>query len=140
MSEEVATVSQTSLNMKFYGQEMLLNKLIPWTGYNLLTRKGQTTIMNKNCLYIVGLLHGTNKLNYRENLLFYSVVKDRMPENVYIALYEKGNLVQNSSADATDTNLHLDEAVESGIILQTKMLRTNNARVLENSPLGSDGK
>lgn len=134
LSDRVHKLSIDSQNMKLFGEIQLMNVLIPWTGYNHLIRKGQTWLVDKFYACFVGLLHGTNKLNYQENLLFYKVERDCISQAASDVLYEKGHLVSNPCEKSTDTNLSLDEQMESGIIRDTKMWHTNNPTVLESSP------
>lgn len=70
-------------NVRFLGKLGLLNTLIPWTGYNVLARRGQTDIMDKFWFAFGGLIHGTVKLPYQENMLWYALVKKAMSQVAY---------------------------------------------------------
>ena len=132
--QSTRTIAKDSPNLEFFAVCQLFNTLIPWTAFNILLRKGQTHIADKFYECFLGVLHGTNKLNYQENLLYYSVVKEFMPPVARFVLYDAGHLVANFNENATNTNLALDEAMEMGVIRETKMWNTNNPKTLEKSP------
>ena len=134
MSEAILKISERSINMKFFGQTQLLSVLIPWNAYNILIRKGQTHIVEKFYDIFVRFLHGTIKLNYQENVLFYNFLRRVMPPAAKHIVFGLGHLVANLNDKASDTNLALDETMESGMIRDTKMWNTNNPKLLEASP------
>lgn len=80
-----------SKNLQLLGEEGALNMMLPWMAYNVLTRTGQTKVVDDFCFSFCGVLHGTNKLKYQDNLLWYAFIKDRMPENTRHALYSAGH-------------------------------------------------
>ena len=57
--DNIKSISKHSINMKFYGFQLLLCVSIPWTGYNILTRKAQTNIVDRFYFRFLGLMHGT---------------------------------------------------------------------------------
>lgn len=70
----------------------MLGILLPWSAYNILTRKGMKRLVDKFWLSFVGLLHGTNKSNYQENILMYGMVRAAMPEAARDVLYDMRHL------------------------------------------------
>ena len=124
-----------SKNMQILAEEGILNMLVPWMGYNILTRAGQTHIVDEFWFVFCGVLHKSNKLRYQDNLLWYVFIKDRMPEAVRRALYTSGNFVMSSSDTCMHVNSHLDEGNESGIIRDVKInVKTCDATFIQNAP------
>lgn len=81
--------------MLLFGEIQIMDILIPWSGYKILIRKGQGRIVEKIYDCFVGFIHGTNKLNYQENILFYNVERDCIPLAASHILYEKAHIVCN---------------------------------------------
>ena len=133
ISEHVAALGTESRNMKVFGEIQVLDTLVPWCGYNITLRKGQTSIVDKFYDVFLGVIHGTNKHFYQENMLFYSVVRKCISKAAYDVLYEHGHFVVNLNRRATDTNLGLDEAMETGIIKETKRWKSNNEKAIQES-------
>ena len=134
ISDAILEISQHSTNMLFFGKIQLLSVLIPWSAYNLLIRRGQTHIVEKFYDAFLGLLHGTMKLNYQENVVFYNFMRRVMALAAKHVLFEAGHLVANLHDSATHTNLALDETMESCMIRDSKIWCTNNPKLLEESP------
>lgn len=84
--DEMHTKAKSSPNMEFYGRVALLQMLIPWFGFNILARRGQTLIMDKFYFVFVEMMHRTRKLNYMENTLFYGLVKRVIPRVLHDTL------------------------------------------------------
>ena len=134
ISDEVESISVDSKNMKVFAEIQLFNVLIPWTGYNITLRKGQTSIVEKFYDTFIGFLHGTKKQFYQENLLFWRVERDCISKAAHNILFEFGHTVANQNRHSTNTNLALDEMMESGIIRDTKKWRTSDEKCLTESP------
>ena len=134
LSDATIRLSERSPNMKFFGEIQVLSVLVPWSAYNLLIRKGQTEIVDKFYDAFVGLLHGTIKLNYQENLLYYNFVRKVMSPVAKHIIFREGHLVASQNETTNDTHLALDESMEAGMIRDTKLWQTNNAIMLQNSP------
>ena len=98
-----------SKNVQLLAEEGLFNMLVPWMGYNILTRAGQTKAIDDFWFCFCGVLHKTNKLRYMDNMLWYAFIKDCMPEIVKNALYESENFVMSSSEKRNHANFHLAE-------------------------------
>lgn len=73
--EKIRELARHSPNMRYLAKKGFLEVLIPFTGYKILARRGQTEVLDKFWFCNVGLLHGTNKINYQENLLWYALGK-----------------------------------------------------------------
>ena len=130
--KEVLQRSTSYPNMQFFGRVQLLQLLVSWFAFNCLARKAQTNILDKFYLVQVGLMHRSRKINYMENIIFYSLVKRTMPPVVAHVLYEKHHLVVNLNRNprASDAHFHLDESQEALIIRDAKRLCINNEKVI----------
>lgn len=83
VSDQVVEITRDSHSMNIFGEIQLLNVLVLWTGYNHILRKDQKRILDWFYDCFVGLLHGTNKMNYQENMFFYNVFRDCLSPVAY---------------------------------------------------------
>ena len=81
---EIEKLSEHSKNFRYLGKRLLLELLIPSTGYHVLCQRGQTETMDKFWFFAAGVSHVTNKINYMENMLYYAFIKKSMPCGIMI--------------------------------------------------------
>lgn len=99
---------------------------------NCLTRTGQTEVIDKFWFYFLGLLHGTVKLSYQENMIWYGLVKLCMPPGAYHVIYKERHFVMSMS-NIPGSNIYLDEGMEMEVIRHSKMLNTSVPHIQERS-------
>lgn len=134
LREGAEDLSRTSPNAQLYIQVLCLERVLPYCGFYVTHRAGQTDCPDVFWHYMNNVLFATTKCNYQELALNYSFLKFSMPLTMLHDIYElqqgPSGEVQPGAWAVTTKNianvfacLHNDEALESGINNKLKMIR-----------------